>query len=103
VPADVTGSLTINGAALTVTTTAPGQQAYLTFAGTANQNVTLRASNNAIGCFSLISLTAPWGGWSWGPVCGTSFTLGSVTLSTTDTYTIRLRPDQANSATSTSR
>jgi hypothetical protein len=96
VPPDVQGSLTVNGSALTVTTTAPGQQAYLTFPGTSGQSVTLRASNNSVGCFYLISLVGGADGWSWAPVCGTSFTLGPVTLSSTATYTIRLRPDQAN-------
>ena len=96
VPPDITGSLTINGSPLTVTFVAPGQQAYLTFPGTSGLDVTIRASNNTVGCFSLISLAAAWGGWSWAPVCGASFTLGPVTLTTTETYTIRLRPDQAN-------
>jgi hypothetical protein len=96
VPPDITGSLTVNGSPLTVTFVAPGKQAYLTFPGTSGLDVTIRASNNTVGCFSLISLAAAWGGWSWAPVCGASFTLGPVTLTTTETYTIRLRPDQTN-------
>src|SRR5262249_43094533 len=41
VPADVTGTLTIGGPAATVTFTTPGQNADLTFTGTAGQKIAL--------------------------------------------------------------
>jgi YD repeat-containing protein len=44
VPNDITGSITPGGSAITVTTTTPGQNAQLSFSGTANQRVSLRLS-----------------------------------------------------------
>jgi YD repeat-containing protein len=93
---DITGSLTINGSALTVTFVSPGQQAFLTFPGTAGLSVTIRAANSTVGCFNNIALTFSGGGSSWAPVCGASFTLGPVTLSSNETYTLLLDPDKAN-------
>jgi hypothetical protein len=93
---DITGSLTINGGTQTVTFVSPGQQAFFTFPGTAGLSVTVRGSNNAVGCFNNIALTYSGGGISWAPVCGASFTLGPTTLSSTETYTLLLDPDKAN-------
>ncbi len=42
VPADISGSIDRGGSAVTVTTNTPGQNALLTFTGTANQRVFLR-------------------------------------------------------------
>jgi len=95
VPPDITGSLTINASPQTVTFVAPGQQAFLTFPGTAGLSVTVRGSNNTVACFNNIALTYAGGGSSWAPVCGASFTLGPVTLATA-TYTLLLDPDKSN-------
>lgn len=95
VPPDVTGSLTINGPSLTVTLGTPGQQAFLTLPGTAGQNVSIRGSNNSVGCFAAIFLLFSGGGSSNSQVCGTSFAL-PFTLGSTETFTIRLLPAQAN-------
>ncbi len=96
VPPDITGSITINASPQTVTFAGPGQQAFLTFPGTVGLSVTVRGSNSTVGCFNNIALTSSAGGPSWAPVCGTSFTLGPVTLGATTTYTLVLDPDKAN-------
>ncbi len=54
VPADVTEAATIGGPAVSVTTTTPGQNATITFAGTANQRVSWQW-----GTFTLSPNTAP--------------------------------------------
>src|SRR5260370_41494290 len=41
VPTDVTGTITIDGPSVTITTTAAGQKANLTFSGTAGQKIVL--------------------------------------------------------------
>ena len=94
VPPDVTGSLTINGVAFHVSITVPGQQAYLTFAGTSGQAITVRGANSTLGCVSILLTNPSGGGSSIGP-CTASFTLAS-TLTQTGTYTIRVDPSAAN-------
>jgi hypothetical protein len=48
-PPDLTGSLTVGGAPASLTFGTPGQNAVLTFAGTAGQRVTVRATGVTIG------------------------------------------------------
>jgi hypothetical protein len=45
VPADTTQAITAGGSAVTVTNTAPGQNGYLTFTGTAGQKISVLVSN----------------------------------------------------------
>jgi hypothetical protein len=59
VPADVSGTIVAGGPALTVTTTAPGQNAKLTFSGTAGQRVSLQVG--PICCSTKISILKPDG------------------------------------------
>jgi hypothetical protein len=89
VPPDVTGTLTINGATMLVTITAPGQNGSLTFSGTASQAITIRGTGNTLGCVS-VSLSTPGAAWGWQP-CTATFNLGA-TLSSTGTYTIKIDP-----------
>ena len=96
VPPDLTASLPTNASPQTITFVGPGQQAFLTFPGTAGLNVTVRGSNNSVGCFNNVALTYAGGGSSWAPVCGASFTLGPVVLGAGSTYTLLLDPDKAN-------
>ena len=49
VPADVSGSITVGGAPVTVTTTAPGQNAAVTFSGTAGDRISLLGTNGMAG------------------------------------------------------
>src|SRR5439155_5100547 len=66
VPPDVTTTITPGGAPVTVTTgPVPGQNALLTFNGTANQRVSLKLSNVTIGtsscCSARVSILKPDG------------------------------------------
>ena len=45
VPADTSPAITAGGSAVTVTNTAPGQNGYLTFTGTAGQKISVLVSN----------------------------------------------------------
>lgn len=93
VPADPTSSLTLNGAATTLTTTTPGQNATWTFSGTSGQQATVHVGTSSIGWVT-VSLLKPdgttltsqlgfFGGWN----------LSTQTLPTTGTYTIKVDPD----------
>src|SRR5205085_8284412 len=55
VPADLTGSLNIGGAAIPVTISNIGQNASYTFEGTANQQITVRITGSNYSCV-LVSL-----------------------------------------------
>jgi YD repeat-containing protein len=93
VPADVTGTLTINGPAAPVNITAPGQNSSFTFTGTAGQVVTLRGASNTIGCGGFV-LFWPNGNLTSTTPCGTTFSMG-VTLQT-GTHTLNFDPQFAN-------
>ncbi len=90
--ADVVGTLTVNGPAVTVTTTIPGQRGLLTFPGTATQQVTIRLTGNTMGTVT-IRLRKPDGtvlvttGSS-----GSSFTMPQQTLPVTGTYSVEVDP-----------
>ena len=94
VPADVTGSLTIGGQAISVSITTAGQNGVLTFAGTQGQQVTVRITNNSIAWTTVkllhgsTTLTAPSGSGS--------FNLATQTLPVTATYTVVVDPSQWN-------
>jgi hypothetical protein len=92
VPPDVTASIVPGGSSVTVSTTIPGQDARLTFSGTAGQRVSLLAHNNSVREISE-SILSPEGttlraqgtmGIGW-----TGF-VDAVTLPTTGTYTALL-------------
>jgi YD repeat-containing protein len=90
VPADLTGSLTINGGSTPVSLT-PGQNASYTFSGTQNDQVTVRVTSNTIGGANIKVLKPD----------GTQLTQADAnfqtlnlpaTLPVTGTYTIRVNP-----------
>jgi len=90
-PADVTGTITDGGSAVTVTTTAVGQGAELTFSGTASESVTLTVTSVSNGG-TWINLMDPYGNyvdsvWVYGSGSST-FTMGPDTLPSTGTYTL---------------
>jgi YD repeat-containing protein len=104
VPPDVTGSITPGGSPVTVATTVPGQDARLTFNGTAGQRVSLRALNSSAHEMSA-SILGPDG-----TSLGTRGSIGTglagfvdvVTLPTTGTYTVWLNANTtAGSMTAT--
>jgi YD repeat-containing protein len=89
---EVTGSVTINAAATPVTMSRAGQNARYTFAGTANQLVTVKITGNTLGS-TTVTLYTPGGSWQTGTTnSAASFNLSQVTLGTTGTYTITINP-----------
>lgn len=91
VPPDVSGTITIGGAAATLTTTVSGQDGSLTFNGTAGQRVSLATSQTSNVCYKL-SLVSPDRTNLYGPTstCGAQF-VDPLTLPLTGTYTIRMQ------------
>jgi hypothetical protein len=97
VPADITGSLTVGGAAQTVALNVPGQNARLTFSGTAGQRVTLRLTGVTIGpsccTSSQVSVVNPSGNTLLSPTFfGTSGKSVALQPALSGTYTIVLDP-----------
>jgi hypothetical protein len=99
VPADITGTMSINGAAVLVPSTgnmAPGQNAILTFSGTAGQAVTVHLTNNTINGVG-VTLFKPDGSYfTSASSAASSFNLTSVTLATTGTYSVKIDPSGGN-------
>ena len=101
VPADVTGSLSINGGTVPVTLAVPGQNALLSFPATSGQAITVRITNSGLGCTS-VSIVPPGGGsiggtWS----CGASFNLTGSVVTTTGTHTVKIDPGGAATGAAT--
>jgi hypothetical protein len=93
VPADTSGTVTIGGSSVGVTTTAPGQNGTLTFSGTASQQVTVHVTGNTASNLTVklldtngTTVLASSGSSS------SSFNLSTVTLSSTGTYTVLVDP-----------
>jgi YD repeat-containing protein len=101
VPPDVTDIITPGGSSVTVSTTTPGQNARLTFSGSANQQISLNMGNGTMG-WALVSIIKPDGtnlidpSWTNG---GGSF--GATTLPATGTYTILVDPEHGNTGSLT--
>jgi hypothetical protein len=99
VPADITGTMSINGAAVLVPSTgnmAPGQNATLTFSGTAGQAVTVHLTNNTTNGVG-VTLFKPDGSYFTSTSsAASSFNLTSVTLATTGTYSVKIDPSGGN-------
>ena len=94
VPPDVTGTLTINGGAVPVTITVPGQMVSLTFTGTAGQVVSVRGDGNTIGCGNF-GLKWPNGALSTISPCTTTFAMTNATLMN-GTHTLYFDPSGTN-------
>jgi YD repeat-containing protein len=96
VPSDITGSVTINGSALPIAISAPGQNANVTFAGTSAQSV--RVLVTGPGGFppkcATITLLRQDNSTVVGSTngCGSSITLPATTLPATETYNVLLNP-----------
>jgi YD repeat-containing protein len=87
VPADVTGWLVINDPATSVSLAVPGQQAALTIAATANQEITFEAINSTLGC---LEYAVAWPGIEeWYYTCESSFWVNKIPEETA-TYTLRV-------------
>jgi YD repeat-containing protein len=102
---DVTGTITPNGPAVTVTTTVPGQNAVYTFNGTAGQKVSTILSNAnyspAAGYVSL-GYNKPDGSYlSNAAILSSPGFYDAVTLPVTGTYTLIVDPSGTRSGTVT--
>jgi YD repeat-containing protein len=93
VPADVTGSITAGGAAVTVSLPTMSQHARLTFSGTTGQRVSLTATGTTISWATLAVLTADGTTLQSINIApgGTGF-LDVTTLPWTGTYTVLVAP-----------
>jgi hypothetical protein len=96
VPTDVTGTLAVGGPPVNVTLGTPGQNAVLTFQGTAGQRVTVRASNVTIGpstcCSFALSVKRPDGVTIAIAMLGTNGGAVSTVLPTAGTYSCAIDP-----------
>jgi hypothetical protein len=94
--AEVTASLTTGGAAVPVAITRPGQNARLTFSGTAGETVTLRLTGVTIGTSASTSLDLdvlrPDGTTLHSRFVGTAGATVQLTLNQTGTYEVVLNP-----------
>jgi RHS repeat-associated protein len=97
VPADASGSITVGGPAVRLTTTTPGQNMKLTFAGTQGQLLTLTTSNDSgFGCCQYLNVFYPDGitqllsNYGYG-----NRTVNLPALPQTGTYIITYDPDGA--------
>ncbi len=92
VPADFTGTIVAGGSAVTTTTTVPGQNARLTFNGTAGQRVSMTWTNNTIPGVTSLSILNPNGSTLAGPTSTFGGFLDVVVLTTTGTHTVLVDP-----------
>jgi YD repeat-containing protein len=99
VPPDVTGSVTVGGSALGVTTTTPGQNASITFSGTSGQQATVHLTGNTMGLTAVKLLKPDGSQLTTSSSSSSSFNLSTQTLPTTGTYTIVIDPTKAGTGT----
>ena len=96
----ITGTLAVNGSGITITNN-PGQNALLTFDGTAGQQVTVHFSGNTVGSI-YAQLQKPDGSLLNDAFSGAgSFIIGTVTLPTAGTYKISVDPWDLNAGSVT--
>jgi hypothetical protein len=102
VPEDVAGALTAGGSALPVVITAPGQNARLTFEGTAGTRRSLVLSSVSISS-SIVTILRPNGTTLAAALVGTAGRTFTIDLAATGTYTILLDPRFAATGSMTFR
>ena len=93
-PADASATTSPGGAAVSVTTTVPGQNAVVSFPGTAGQVVSVDLSGGTFGTYDAgVTLRAPDGSTVVSEsYCGTSCAFNALTLPTSGTYTVLVDP-----------
>ena len=96
VPADVTGTVTIGGPAVGVTTTTPGQNGSLTFTGTSGQQATVRITSNTMSTVRIRLFRPDGTQMTTTFTSAASFNLATQTLPANGTYTITIDPDSFN-------
>ncbi len=96
VPADLAATATVGGSAAALTTTVPGQNAVVSFSGSASQAVTVRMTGNTMGSVT-VTLRRPDGTTQTSSTSsGASFNLSAQTLAAAGTYTILVNPAGTN-------
>jgi YD repeat-containing protein len=103
---DVTGSIAADGTSVPVSITTPGQNARLTFSGTAGQIVTARVANGTFSSycfvFSLSIVKSDGSTLAASNSCsGSSAVLTQKTLPATGAYTFFLNPDTSQTGAAT--
>jgi hypothetical protein len=104
VPADVTGSITADGPTVTITTTTVGQNAILTFSGTAGQRVSLQLSNSTFsGCLAVFDIIKNPDGTNltWTYLCSATGYIDTVVLPVTGSYTVLIDPQGTTTGSQT--
>jgi YD repeat-containing protein len=100
VPADTTAVVSVGGSAATVTTTTPGQNAGVAFAGTAGQAVTVTITGASMG-FTTYTLRKP-DGTSLASVSATgNASIANKTLPASGTYTVFVDPSGSGTGSAT--
>jgi len=93
VPADFTAPITAGGAPVTAVISAVGQNARLTFSGTANQRVSVSMGSSTIPGITYVSVLNPDGSSLVFPVGSSSGFIDTFTLPTSGVYTILVDPN----------
>lgn len=94
--ADVAGSVTIGGSSLPVSITVAEQRAWVTFAGTSGQQVTVRATGNTIASVTVKLLRPDGTQLTASTSSAATFSLATQTLSAAGSYTIVVDPPGSN-------
>jgi hypothetical protein len=93
---DLSGTLTINAAALPLSLTQGGQVARYTFTGTAGQQVTVRITGNTMLTTTVSLLRADQSPQTSTTSAAGSFNLATQTLAADGMYTVLIDPNSAN-------
>lgn len=103
VPPDVTGPIVAGGSPVPVTMDTPGQNALLTFEGSAGQRVSLRTTNGTFSsCTCAVAIRNPDGTNLTSSSCmGSSGFLDTKTLASTGTFTVFVNPSGAHTGSVT--
>jgi len=89
---EVSDALKMNAAPRPITVSRAGQNGRYTFTGTANQQATIKVTNNKLGSVT-VNLYSPNGILQAGMTSSaSSFTLNPVTLASAETYTVTINP-----------
>lgn len=92
---DLTGTITADGTPVSVSLSTPGENEYLTFSGTAGQQVSVETTNSTFGnCSLTVSILDSSGGVIASNGCiGSSGFVDTVALSNDGTYTVKVDPN----------
>lgn len=99
VPADTTGTVTVNGSAVAVPLSTAGQKGTLTFSGTSGQLITVRMTGNTFGQVDVKLLKPDSTQLAIKTSSSSSFNMDQQTLPSTGTYTVVVDPYQWNTGT----